>query len=151
MFVVGISSIFGWILIAENAGDGIVDLLKGITSDPRLMMLLVTTVLLILGCFMEVLAILILSVPVLMPLVAAIGIDPVYFGVIATIALATGLVTPPFGLTMFLMCKMADVRIEEFTREAIPFLICIIVALVLFIYFPQLVLWLPNLLMGEGK
>jgi tripartite ATP-independent transporter DctM subunit len=73
MFVVGISAIFGWILIAENAGDAIVAGLKGITTDPKNMMLLITTVLLILGCFMEVLAILILSVPVLMPLVEAIG------------------------------------------------------------------------------
>ena len=151
MFVVGISAIFGWILIAENAGDLIVAALKGVTADPKVMMLLITAVLLVLGCFMEVLAVLILSVPVLMPLIAATGIDPVYFGVIATVALATGLVTPPFGLTMFLMCKMADVTIEEFTREAIPFLACIVVALVLFIYFPQIVLWLPDLLMGPGK
>ena len=77
--------------------------------------------------------------------------DPVYFGVIATIALATGLVTPPFGLTMFIVCKMADVSIEEFTRESIPFFICIAVALVLFIFFPQLVTWLPDLLMPERK
>ncbi|MSQ54319.1 MAG: TRAP transporter large permease [Betaproteobacteria bacterium] len=151
MFVVGISGIFGWILISENVGDLIVEALKGLTDDPKVMMLLITAVLLVLGCFMEVLAILILSVPVLMPLVETIGIDPVYFGVIATVALATGLVTPPFGLTMFLMCNMAGVRIEEFAREAIPFLVCILVGLVLFIYFPPLVLWLPNVLMGEGK
>ena len=149
MFVVGISSIFGWILIAENAGDLIVVGLKGITTDPKTMMLLITIVLLILGCFMEVLAILILSVPVLMPLVEVLGIDPVYFGVIATIALATGLVTPPFGLTMFLMCKMADVSIEAFSREAVPFIVCILIGLMLFIYFPQIILWVPDMLMGE--
>ncbi|MBI3372576.1 MAG: TRAP transporter large permease [Betaproteobacteria bacterium] len=151
MFVVGISAIFGWILISENAGDLIVAGLKTITTDPKTMMLMITTVLLILGCFMEVLAILILSVPVLMPLVEAVGIDPVYFGVIATVALATGLVTPPFGLTMFLMCKMAGVSIEAFTREAAPFIFCILVGLVLFIYFPQIILWMPDLLMGQGK
>lgn len=151
MFVVGISAIFGWILIAENAGDLIVAGLKTITTDPKTMMLLVTVVLLILGCFMEVLAILILSVPVLMPLVDAIGIDPVYFGVIATIALATGLVTPPFGLAMFLMCKMADVSIEAFAREALPFIFCILIGLLLFIYFPQLILWVPDMLMGESR
>ena len=125
--------------------------LKTITTDPKTMMLLVTVVLLILGCFMEVLAILILSVPVLMPLVDAIGIDPVYFGVIATIALATGLVTPPFGLAMFLMCQMADVSIEAFTREGLPFIFCILIGLLLFIYFPQLILWVPDMLMGESK
>lgn len=151
MFVVGISAVFGWILIAENAGDGIVSLLSGLTTDPRIMMLLITGALLVLGCVMEVLAVLILTVPILMPLVEATKMDPVYFGVIATIALATGLVTPPFGLTMFIVCKMADVRIEEFTRESIPFFLCIAVALVLFIFFPQLVLWLPEMLMPERK
>jgi tripartite ATP-independent transporter DctM subunit len=151
LFVVGISGIFGWILIAENAGDIIVDGLTRLTSDPKTMMLLIAGVLLLLGCVMEILALLILSVPVLMPLVLATGIDPVYFGVIVTIALATGLVTPPFGLTMFLMCKIANVSIEDFARESLPFFACIIAGLVLFIYFPELVLWLPNLLMGEGK
>lgn len=151
MFVVGISAILGWILIAENAGEFIVDGLKTLTSDPRIMMLLITIALLLLGMVMEILAVLILSVPVLMPLIESTGVDPVYFGVIATIALATGLVTPPFGLTMFLMCKMADVSIEQFTREALPFLACIVLALMLFIFFPQIILWLPNALMGEGS
>jgi len=150
MFVVGISSIFGWILIAENAGDAIASGLKSLTADPRTMMLLITAVLLVLGCVMEVLAILILSVPVLMPVVEATHINPVYFGVIATIALATGLVTPPFGLSMFLMCKLADVSIEAFSREAIPFVLCLVAVLVLLIYFPGLILWLPNAIMGES-
>lgn len=151
LFVIGISSIFGWILIAENAGDAIVKLLQGMTTDPKLMMLLIVVVLLILGCVMEVLAVMILSVPILMPIVEATGMDPVYFGVIATVALATGLVTPPFGLTMFIVCKMAQVSIEDFTRESMPFFACILAALLLFIWFPQLVLWLPDMLMPERK
>jgi TRAP-type C4-dicarboxylate transport system permease large subunit len=60
-------------------------------------------------------------------------------------------VTPPFGLTMFLMCKLAGVSIEAFTREAVPFIICILIGLVLFIYFPQIILWVPDMLMGESK
>jgi tripartite ATP-independent transporter DctM subunit len=151
LFVVGISGIFGWILISENAGDAIVQTLKELTDDPKTMMLLITLVLLMLGMVMEVLAVLILSVPVLMPLVETTGIDPVYFGVIVTIALAAGLVTPPFGLTMFLLCKMSQVSIEDFTRESLPFYVCIVVALVLFIYVPEIILWLPDLLMVEAK
>jgi TRAP-type C4-dicarboxylate transport system permease large subunit len=73
----------------------------------------------------------------------------VYFGVIVTVALTTGLVTPPFGLTMFLMCKMADVTIEEFSREAIPFVAVLIGTIVLLIFVPELVLWLPRTLMGD--
>ena len=149
MFVVGISAIFAWILIAENAGDAIVGLLQSITSDPKITMLLITAVLLLLGCVMEVLAVLILTVPVLMPIVESAKIDPVYFGVIVTVALTTGLVTPPFGLSMFLMCKMADVTIEEFSREALPFIAVLIATIMLLIFVPGLVLWLPDALMGE--
>lgn len=151
MFVVGISAIFAWILIAENAGDAVVGLLKSITSDPKITMLLVTAALLLLGCVMEVLAVLILTVPVLMPLVEAAAIDPVYFGVITTIALTTGLVTPPFGLSMFLMCKMAEVTIEAFAREALPFIAVLVGTIVLLIFVPELILWLPDALMGERK
>lgn len=149
MFIVGISAIFAWILIAENAGDGIVNLLTSISSDPRILMLLITLVLLLLGCVLEVLAVLILTVPVLMPLVEKAGIDPVYFGVIATVALTTGLVTPPFGLTMFLMCNMADITIGEFATEALPFIGILFVTLVLLIFAPELILWLPGVLMGS--
>ena len=149
MFVIGISSIFGWIMVAENAGDALVGMLTGLSKDPQVMMLLITAALLVLGCFMEILTVLILTVPILMPLVGAVGIDPVYFGVIATIALATGLVTPPFGLTMFLMCDMANVTIEDFSREAAPFLACIVLALGMFIAFPEIILWLPQALMRQ--
>ncbi len=149
MFIVGVSAVFGWILVNENAGDGIASALSGVTSDPTLMLLLVTGVMLVLGCLMEALAILILVVPVLLPVLIATGIDPVHFGVVATVALSAGLVTPPFGLTMFLVCKLADVSVEEFALESIPFFVCIGVALGLLIFFPEIVLWLPNLLMGK--
>lgn len=149
MFIVGISAIFAWILIAENAGEAIVGLLQSITSDPKITMLLVTAALLVLGCVMEVLAVLILTVPVLMPVVESAKIDPVYFGVIVTVALTTGLVTPPFGLTMFLMCKMSGVTIEEFSRESMPFIAILVGTIVLLIFVPGLVLWLPDALMGE--
>ncbi len=148
LFIVGVSAIFGWVLISENAGDGLGDFLLGISTNPAVMLLLIATILIIIGFFMEVLAILILSVPVLMPIVSSVGIDPVHFAVIATVALSTGLVTPPFGLCMFLMCKLADVKIEEYTVECIPFYLCMIGSLVLLIFFPQLVLWLPDTLMG---
>jgi tripartite ATP-independent transporter DctM subunit len=148
MFVVGMAAIFGWILIAENAGQIIVDALTAITEDPRIMLLLVMFALLLLGMLIEILAVLILAIPVLMPLIESAGIDPVHFGVVATVALATGLVTPPFGLSMFLVCKLADVRIEEFVRESVPFLLCLIALIVLMIYVPELVLWLPDMLLG---
>lgn len=148
LFIVGVSAIFGWVLISENAGEGLGDALLKISANPTIVLLLITIILIIAGFFMEVLAILILSIPVLMPIVSSVGVDPVHFAVLATVALATGLVTPPFGLCMFLMCKLADVKIESYATESIPFYACMIASLVLLILFPQLVLWLPDALMG---
>lgn len=151
MFIVGVSSVFGWILVSEDIGNRIAQTLLSITHDPSHMVMLIVIVLLVLGCFVEVMALLILAVPILMPLVTTLGVDPVHFGVVVTIALTTGLITPPFGLSMFLMCGIANVSIEEFSREIWPFIACIAIGLALFIYFPDLVVWLPNTIMGESK
>lgn len=151
MFIVGVSSVFGWILVSEDIGNRIAQTLLSITHDPNHMVMLIVIVLLVLGCFVEVMALLILAVPILMPLVTTLGVDPVHFGVVVTIALTTGLITPPFGLSMFLMCGIANVSIEEFSREIWPFIVCIAIGLGLFIYIPDLVVWLPNTIMGESK
>lgn len=151
LFIVGVSAIFGWVLISENAGEGLGDTLLAISNNPTVVLLLITIILVAAGLFMEVLAVLILSIPVFMPIVTSVGIDPVHFAVLATVALAAGLVTPPFGLCMFLICKLADVKIETFAKESIPFYICIFFTLALLIVFPEVVLWLPNTLMGAPR
>lgn len=151
MFIVGISAIFGWILVSEQVGTRLADALLHITRNPTFVMFLITGALLLLGCLVEVMALLILTVPILMPLVQTLGIDSVHFGVIATIALTTGLITPPFGLSMFMMCSISGCTIEEFSREVWPFVVAIIVGLILFIVFPQLVVWIPDTIMGTAR
>lgn len=151
MFIVGISAIFGWILVSEQVGENLAAWLLHLTHNPTYMMFLIVTALLLLGCLVDVMALLILTVPIMMPLVQALGIDTVHFGVVATIALTTGLITPPFGLSMFMMCSISGCTIEEFSREVWPYVIAIIVGLILFIVFPQLVVWVPNTIMGKAK
>lgn len=151
MFIVGISAIFGWILVSEQVGTRIADSLLHITHNPTILLLLITTALLFLGCLVEVMALLILTVPILLPLLQTLGVDPVHFGVIATIALTTGLITPPFGLSMFMMCSISGCTIEEFSREIWPYVVAIIVGLILFIVFPELVVWVPNTIMGSAR
>lgn len=149
IFTLGVAAILSWLLIAENVGANVVDALTGLTDDPKIMLLLIMGALVLLGFVMESLPILFLAVPVLMPLVTTIGIDPVQFGVVAIAAVASGLAHPPLGLTMFLVCDLAKVTMEEYTWQAIPFLICILVALGLFVVFPEIVLWLPNFVMSK--
>jgi C4-dicarboxylate transporter DctM subunit len=151
MLVIGVSGIFSWFLISQDIGQDIVDGLVGLTTNKTVMMLLIASMLFVLGFFMEMLAVLVLAIPVLMPLITQIGIDPVVFGVVSTIALTTGLVTPPFGLTMFLMCRMADIRIEDFAREMLPFLIAMIGTIFLLILVPDLVTWIPDHLLGAAN
>jgi hypothetical protein len=91
----------------------------------------------------------ILLVPVLMPLIRTLGIDPVHFGVMFTLNLMIGLITPPVGMSMFIACRIANIQIWEFAREVWPFVIALIGVLLVVTYFPSVVLFLPNLVMGN--
>jgi TRAP-type C4-dicarboxylate transport system permease large subunit len=108
-------------------------------------LLLINVLLLLLGTVMEPLPIMVLVVPVLMPLVHSLGIDPVHFGVVVTLNLMIGLITPPVGLFMFTMMDIAKVSMERFVRESLPFLAALLLVLLLVTYVPALVLLLPRL------
>ena len=105
---------------------------------------------LVLGCFLEGTTILLIIVPVLLPTARALGIDPVHFGVVAVVNIMIGLVTPPYGLLLFMMVKIADVSLKELVREVMPFLGAMIVALAMITYLPSLVLFLPRLMGYQG-
>ena len=149
MFIVGVSAMVGWILIESQFGDRVVELLQGIVSSGTGVLVLSVGILIALGCVIEIVAVLVLAIPVLAPVMDQFNVDPVHFGVVATIALALGLISPPFGLTLFLTSRMAGVSIGAFTREALPFYFCMLVVLGLLILFPGIVTALPNALMGN--
>jgi TRAP-type C4-dicarboxylate transport system permease large subunit len=108
-------------------------------------------VMLALGCVMEPIPILVLMTPILFPVATAIGIDPVHFGVLVTINVTIGMITPPVGLTLFLMSSIGRVSMVEITRSVMPFLIVLIFSMIILSYVPGLVLWLPDLVMGVAK
>ena len=101
--------------------------------------------LLILGCLLEGTTILLLVVPVLLPTAQALGVDPVHFGVVAVFNIMLGLVTPPYGLLLFVMVRIAGVPLRELVRESFPFLLVMIAALAAITLLPDLVLYLPRL------
>jgi C4-dicarboxylate transporter, DctM subunit len=107
-------------------------------------------VLLVLGCFLEGTTILLIIVPVLLPTAQALGIDPVHFGVVAVVNIMIGLVTPPYGLLLFMMVKVAEVPLRDLVREVMPFLYVMIGALALITLVPDLILFLPRLLGYKG-
>jgi TRAP-type C4-dicarboxylate transport system permease large subunit len=110
----------------------------------------VNVLLLVLGCFLEGTTIILVILPVLTPTAAALGIDPVHFGVMCIVNIMLGLVTPPYGLLLFMMNKIADVSMTDLVREVMPFLFVMIGALAVIMLFPDLVLFLPRLLGYKG-
>jgi C4-dicarboxylate transporter DctM subunit len=149
MFIVAAASLLAWIMTREQAGPTLVGAVTSVTRDPRLVLLLINIILLILGCFLETLSLMILLVPVLMPLINALGIDPVHFGVVFTLNLMIGLITPPVGMSMFIACSIAKIRLVDFAREIPLFVVALVLVLLLITYYPPLVLFLPNLVMGK--
>lgn len=149
MFIVAASALLAWVLTRQQAGPALVKLVTSISTDPFVILLMLNVLLLILGCFLETLSLMILLVPVLLPLIKALNIDPVHFGVMFTLNLMIGLITPPVGMSMFIACRIARIQIVEFAREVWPFVIALVGVLLVVTYFPSVVLFLPNLLMGS--
>nr|WP_255720619.1 TRAP transporter large permease [Acuticoccus kalidii] len=148
MFVVAASYPFGWILTAERVPQSILEAATVISSDPLLILLLVNIVLLLLGMVMESTAVLLIVVPVLLPLMHAIGVDPIHFGVIVTANLLLGTITPPFGILMFTTCAIGKVSTLDFQRASIPFYIAFLLLLALVTYVPAISLWLPSVVLN---
>ncbi|MGH8690291.1 MAG: TRAP transporter large permease [Burkholderiales bacterium] len=142
--------VFNYVITVENIPKTLSGVLKAYELSPLMFLLAANILLLILGCFLEGTTILLVIVPVLLPTAAAIGIDPVHFGVVAVVNIMIGLVTPPYGLLLFMMVKVAEVPLKDLVREVMPFLAVMIGALALITLVPDLVLFLPRLLGYKG-
>jgi TRAP-type C4-dicarboxylate transport system permease large subunit len=116
------------------------------TDSPYAILALINLLLLVVGCFMETTAVLLIATPALLPLAQGLGIDPVHFGLIMIFNLLIGATTPPFGILLFIMMDIAKVSFGRLLRAMLPFYIPLGLALLLITYWPGLVLWLPRLL-----
>ena len=145
--VISAAAVFGRVLTLYGAADALANWLTGITDEPLIFLLGVNVVYLLLGSMVDTVPILLVFVPILVPTVETLGIDIVHFGVITVFNLLIGLVTPPYGLTMYLLCRIAGVSLHEFWRYMWPIFLTMVVALLLVTFFPGLTTWLPNLVM----
>lgn len=137
--------VFNYVITSENIPAALSGALRGLELSPLGYLLLVNVLLLVLGAFLEGSTIILVILPVLLPTARSLGIDPVHFGVVAVLNIMIGLVTPPYGLLLFMMTRIADVPMGELLREVCPFLLVMLGALALVIVWPDLVLWLPRL------
>lgn len=142
--------VFNYVITVENIPRTLSALLATWELSPLAFLLIVNLLLLVLGCFLEGTTIILVILPVLLPTAQALGIDPVHFGVMAIVNIMLGLVTPPYGLLLFMMSKIAEVPLREIVREVMPFLGVMVGALAVIALAPELVLFLPKLMGYKG-
>lgn len=145
--IIAAAAVFGRVLTLYGVADGLANWMTGVTKDPEVFLFTVIVIYLLLGCMLDTVPIILVFVPLLMPTVNALGIDEVQFGVITVFTLLIGLVTPPYGLTMFLLCRIANLSMLQFWKEMWPIFCTMLVTLTLITIYPQLTTWLPDLLM----
>jgi TRAP-type C4-dicarboxylate transport system permease large subunit len=144
MLIVAASSIFSWMLTATGVTADIASWVLGVTSEPWMFLLLANVLMLFVGCFLEPVAAITILVPILLPVATELGVDPVHFGLVMVLNLMIGLLTPPVGLVLFVMARIAELSIERTTVAILPWFIPLLAALGIITYVPQLVLWLPQ-------
>lgn len=146
-FIIATAAAFARVLTLYGAAAALADWIIGLTTSPTMFLLGVNVVYLLLGCVVDTVPILLVFVPLLMPTVKALGIDPVHFGVVTVFNLLIGLITPPYGLTMYLLCRISGISLAEFWRYAWPIFVAMVFALLLVTLIPPLTTWLPSLVM----
>lgn len=142
ILIVGTATIFGRILAVERIPFEIADYIVQLSDNPIVILLLINLLLLFVGMFMETLAAIIILVPILLPVVLKVGVDPVHFGIIMIVNLAIGMISPPVGVNLFVGSRVGNARLEEVTVGVLPFLLAMIVALLIITYVPSLSLFL---------
>jgi tripartite ATP-independent transporter DctM subunit len=143
MLIIGTASAFGWLMALLQVPAQTVALMRGITEDPLLTLLIINIVLLVLGTFMDMAPLIMIGTPIFLPVVKALGMDPVQFGIVLIVNLGIGTITPPVGPVLFVACAVGKVSMWEATRTSAPFYTAMVIVLLLVTYVPALSLWLP--------
>jgi tripartite ATP-independent transporter DctM subunit len=142
--------VFNYVVTVENIPNALRAFLAGYELSPIAFLLMVNVILLLLGCLLEGTTILLIVVPVFIPTAQALGIDLVHFGIVAVVNIMIGLITPPYGLLLFIMTNISGVPLRQIARETMPFLIVMLGALLVITLIPDLVLWLPRMFGYQG-
>jgi TRAP-type C4-dicarboxylate transport system permease large subunit len=144
LFIVTAASIFAWLLTVSQAAQILSDAILGLTQNKWVFLLLANLLILFVGCFIDTIAAITILVPILLPIVLKLGIDPIHFGLIITLNLMIGLLHPPLGMVLFVLARVAKLSVEQTTMAILPWLVPLLIALVAITYIPELTLWLPR-------
>ena len=150
LIIVGASTLFGKILTYEEAPQKLTELVLGFSTNPYVVLLLIIAVLYLLGMFMETLSTIIILVPVLLPMILELGIDPIHFGIILVVTNNVAMLTPPLGVNLFVASRIGDISVERLSVAVVPYLIALTASILVLTFIPSLSTFLPNLL-GYGQ
>lgn len=150
LLIVGASTLFGKILTFEEAPQKLTALVMGISKDPYVVLLMIIAVLYLLGMFMETLSTIIILVPVLLPMILELGIDPIHFGIILVVTNNVAMLTPPLGVNLFVASRIGGVSVERLSVAVLPYLAALTASILVLTFIPSISTFLPDLL-GYGK
>ena len=145
LMVIGCAAAFGWLLAYLRVPAAMVDFMRGISDNPLAILLLINVALLLLGTFMDMSPLIVITTPIFLPVATSFGVDPVHFGIILVLNLGIGLCTPPVGAVLFVGCAVGRIPITQAVRGIWPFYAAALATLALVTYIPALSLWLPSL------
>ena len=151
MYLIAVSQVFGWVITSEGVAQDAAQLMIDHIGDPLFGLLIINLFLLVIGMFLEGAPALLILAPILLPVVQVFGIDPVHFGIIMCFNILIGIITPPMGIGLFVAGQVAGISPERVLKACLPFLIPLFLGLAILTIFPDLSLWLPNLVMGIQK
>lgn len=149
LLIIGTSILFGYMMSSLQVTQSVAESIAAMQVNRWVVMAAINVMLLVAGCFLPPAAIILMTTPILMPVITAAGFDPIWFGVILTINMELGLITPPVGLNLFVINGIVpDVRLPTILRGAFPFMLCMVAAIVILCVFPEIATWLPAKVMG---
>jgi tripartite ATP-independent transporter DctM subunit len=150
-FIISCSMFYGWVLIRGRVPIILLEAFTQLSTNPLVVLFVLNVFLLIIGCFMDTTAAICILVPILAPLLVKVGIDPVHFGLVMVLNLMIGLLTPPYGMNLFILSRITGLSPLRIARASLPFFIPLLVALALITIFPSIVTFLPNLVFGPPR
>lgn len=147
LFTIGLSMAFASYLTMEQIPNKVASAMLGLTENPFLILLMINVFLLIIGCFIDNISSMLILTPIFMPIIISLNVDPIHFGVLMTLALAIGFITPPYGANLFIASAVTGLKIEEIVKPIGPLMIGLVICLLLVTYIPAISMFLPNLIL----
>jgi len=150
LLIIGTSILFGYMMSSLQVTQSVAEAIGALQVNRWVVLAAINLMLLVAGCFLPPAAIILMTTPILMPVITAAGFDPIWFGVVLTINMELGLITPPVGLNLFVINGISpDIKLTTILRGALPFMLCMVLAILILCVFPEIATWLPTQVMGK--